>query len=329
MAVNEFNTMGSAVTIAVCGFIIMLLFVLIKLYNLNIFTVFSGIGKKILKFANKGIYMQERKYHRDLEIGRINDKTKRVKIYRFLNDLIIDLGLKRRGATPYEFLWMVIVGSAFISLAGCKLLFNSFITALMMGPIVFAAIMCMLYTKGNRAHDERIDAVIEAENIICNNIKDGVVVAVRNSIELMPVKVRGEFRDFLDNIEAKNLHIKTALLELNNNLGSVADDFIKKCIVFETEEEAGISGMFKDIVETNNMKTELRNSMKRKFEEISAQFALGAIMIFVFLGGVLIIYPDIRGWYFSTLLGRLVLGIDAMVILIDYVIITWLKSREL
>ena len=33
-------------------------------------------------------------------------------------------------------------------------------------------------------------------------------------------------------------------MELNAQLGSVADDFIKKCIVFEMEEEHGIAGMF-------------------------------------------------------------------------------------
>ena len=40
----------------------------------------------------------------------------------------------------------------------------------------------------------RIEAVIEAENIIANSIKDGVVVSIRNSIDLIPETVRAEFR---------------------------------------------------------------------------------------------------------------------------------------
>ena len=131
-------------------------------------------------------------------------------------------------------------------------------------PIVFAFILCILYTKANISHDARIEGVIEAENIISNNIKGGVVPAVRNSIDMIPKIVRTEFRDFLDNVEQKNYHISTALMELNNNLGSIADDFIKKCIEFETSEEHGISGMFKDVVEINNVKYKVISQRKIK-----------------------------------------------------------------
>lgn len=328
-AVNGVGNMGSVVNIAIAGILIIMCYTLVKLLHVNLLSFGATALKKVVKFTNKFIYMKEKKYHRDLEIGRINDRTRRVKIYRFLNDLIIDLGLKRRGATPYEFLMFVIVASVCTALIGCELLFGSFWMSLIMAPIVFAAFMCVLYTKGNREHDSRIDTVIEAENIISNNIKDGVVVAVRNSIDLMPIKVRGEFRDFLDNIEHKNLHIRTALLELNNNLGSVSNDFIKKCIVFEMEEEAGLAGVFRDVVEVNNIKTNMRNTMKRKFEEINNQFAIGAVMIFTFLGGVLAIYPTIREWYFTTTVGRIILALDCILMLTMYVIITWLKAREL
>ena len=328
-AANSLGTLSGAVNITVAGLLIILGYVLVRFCNVNLLGFGISIIQKISKFTNQAIYKKEKKYHRDLEIGKINDKTRRVKIYKFLNDMIIDLGLKKRGATPYEFLTFVIFISIVAGLTLCKLLFNSLLTAIIMTPIIFAALMCVLYTKGNREHDSRIDAVIQAENIISNNIKDGVVVAVRNSIDLMPAKIRGEFRDFLDNIEHKNMHIRTALLELNNNLGSISNDFIKKCIVFEMEEEAGLAGVFKDVVEVNNIKTNMRNMMKRKFEEISAQFAIGALMIFTFLGGVLIIYPTVREWYFTTTPGRVLLALDCVLMLVMYVIITWLKAREL
>jgi hypothetical protein len=326
---NSLGTVGGAANVAAIGLVILLGYVLIRLFNVNVIGIGKKILQKIAKVVNKAIFVQERKYHRDLEIGRINDKSRRVIIYKFFNDLSIDLGLKRRGATPYELLLFIVVVSMFIGFVIGKMLLSSVLMAVIMTPIVFVALLCILYTKGNREHDSRIDAVIEAENIIANNIKDGVVVAVRNSIDLMPIKVRGEFRDFLDNIEHKNLHIRTALLELNNNLGSISNDFIKKCIVFEMEEEAGIVGMFRDIVEVNNIKTEMRNEMKRKFEEINSQFILGAFIIFIFLGGVLLVYPVVRNWYFTTTLGRIVLAIDCLLMIIMYVIITWLKAREL
>lgn len=47
-------------------------------------------------------------------------------------------------------------------------------------PILVVGVFCVLYTKANVAHDARIEAVYEAENIICNNIQLGVVPAVRS-----------------------------------------------------------------------------------------------------------------------------------------------------
>lgn len=328
-ALKGIGTMGGAQAVAIIGFILILGFILVKFFNIDLAKLGLDIIKKIVSLSGKTINSKEQKYHRDLAIGKINEKTKRVKTYRFLNDLIIDLGMKKKGATPYEFLAFVIVGSLLIALIVCELVFKSVVMVIMIFPLLFIAIMCGLYTKANVAHDLRIEAVIESENIISNNIKDGVVVAVRNSLDLMPAKVRGEFRDFLDNIEHKNLHIRTALLELNNNLGSISDDFIKKCIVFEMEEEHGIAGMFRDVVEINNIKSEMRIEMKRKFEEISMQFIIGALMIFIFLGGVLVIYPDVRNFYFMNFVGRAILGVDMLILIGEFVYITALRAKEL
>lgn len=322
-------TINVAVNITVIGLIVVLLVTLGKVMHVDLLQVGLGIIRKIINLSGKSIYNKEQRYHRDLAVGKINEKTKRVAIYRFLNDLIIDLGLKKRGATPYEFLMFVIVIAALIALVGCELILGSFILGIIMFPIIFAALMCGLYTRANIAHDIRIEAVIESENIISNNIKDGVMVAVRNSIDLMPEVVRPEFRDFLDNLEHKNYHIRTALLELNTNLGSISDDFIKKCIVFEMEEEHGIAGMFRDVVEINNIKTELRNDMKHKFEEVSAEFIMGASMIFAFLIGVLAIYPDIRSFYLTHIIGNVILGIDFLILIGEFVYITYLRARDL
>ncbi len=322
-------TIETAVVIAVIGFIMVFFVALIYVLRVNPLQLFSGMLHGITHASSKFISKHEERYHRDLEVGKINEKTKRAMIYRFMNDLIIDLGLKRRGATPYEFLAFIIVLCLCISFGGCKIILNSFAMGFVMMIPITTAVVCALYTKANLAHDARIEAVIESENIISNNIKDGVIVAVRNSIDMMPAVVRSEFKDFLDNIEHKNFHIRTALLELNNNLGSISDEFIKKCIVFEMEEEHGVAGMFRDIVEINNIKTELRNDMKHKFEEVIGEFVIGSLMIFAFLGGVLIIYPNIREFYFHHWAGNLLIAADALILVGEFVFITYLKAKDL
>jgi hypothetical protein len=286
------------------------------------------LGTVLIKIFGAFIGSREANYHRDLVIGKIDEKRSRVKIYRFLNDLIIDLGLKAQGATPYGFLFIVGVITFIGDILLCELLFGSLIIALVLFPVILCGVMCVLYTRANVAHDKRIEAIIEAENIICNNITSGVLVAVKQSINVIPNEVRGEFKDFIDNVESKNFHVRTALLELNANLGSVADDFIKKCIVFETEEEHGLAGIFQDIVEVNNIKMEMRIEMKRRFEEVKQSFIIGATMILIFLGGVIAIYQEVREFYFTTLLGQLILAVDLLILIAEFVYITYLRAQE-
>lgn len=327
-----FSSLGSvsgAVNAAIIAIVLLSIAIILNITNLNIFGLFKKVFDIIIKVFGKIINKSEKRYHRDLAIGKIDEKRRTVKTYRFLNDLIIDLGLKEKGATPYEFLYICLVGSFIGTIMLCQLLFGNLWMLIPMYPIVFAAIICVLYTKANISHDTRIEAVIEAENIICNNIQGGVVVAVRTSLDVLPVEVRGSFRNFLDNVEHKNYHIKTALMELNHQLGSIADDFIKKCIVLETEEEHGIVGMFKDVVEMNNIKMELRTEMKRKFEEVTVDFVIGASMIFLFLAGVLAIYPDVRRFYLNTPIGQLIIAFDILILISEFVYITYLRAQEL
>lgn len=323
------NTTGGAVTLAIVSIIVLAIVILTQLTHLRLFELVQYLMSLILKICGGMINKKEATYHRDLEVGKINEKRNKVKIYRFLNDLTIDLGLKQRGATPYEFLFIVMVLTFFGTIAFCQSLFGSILMVLVMYPIALAGVICVLYTKANIAHDTRIESVIEAENIICNNIAGGVVQAVRGSIDVMPSTVRMVFKEFLDNVEHKNYHIKTALMVLNAQLGTIADDFIKKCIVFETEEEHGIAGMFRDVVEVNNIRMEMRTEMKRRFEEVVNQFIIGSAMILVFLFGVIAIYPDVRYFYFKLPIGQIILALDALLLVIEFVYITYLRAQEL
>lgn len=317
-------TFATIVMIIVCGLV-----VLKDKTGISIFDILKKITTFIFRISAKGINKRETRYHRDLEIGKITEKNSRVKTYRFLNNLIIDLGLKSIGATPYEFLFILILVSLVVAILICQLLFGNLFMVILIFPTAFAFIICLLYTKANITHDMRIEAILEAENIICNNIQSGVIASVKTSINNIPELVRPEFRDLIDNVESKNYHIKTALQILGNELGSISEDFIKKCIVFELEEEKGIAGMFQDIVEMNGIKTTLRSDMKRRFEEVTNEFILGASMIFVFLAGTLVIFPDVRGFYLKTPLGQFILCLDLLIMLGEFVFITYLKAKEM
>ena len=320
---------SGAMTATITCLAILAFLLISSIMNLPLLDMVHLMLRWTMKIFSKFINKREKAYNRDLEIGKITEKRTTYKFYKFLSELIIDLGLKYTGITPYELLTFTTLGTLFVAWIACQILFGNGWMVLIIGPILLVGVFCVLYTKANIAHDTRIEEVIEAENIICNNIKVGVVVAVRDSLDVLPKGIRQDFKDFVDNVEQKNYHIKTALLELNSKLGSVADDFIKKCIVFELEEEHGIAGMFQDIVEINNINMEMRTQMKRKFEEVKFEFITGASMIFLFLAGVLVIFPDVRGFYFNTGIGPVVIAIDVLLLIAEFVIITYLRAQEL
>jgi len=326
---NLLNGTSGSVSLVIFILVVLMINLMSKVFNFNIFSLLKWFSSLTIKVISRLIGKAELTYHRDLMIGKINEKRQKVKTYRFLHELIIDLGLKQLGATPYEFLFLVVTGTFILAILFCKLIFGNIWMVIMVYPVTFVGTMAILYTRANIAHDSRIEDVIEAENIISNNIKNGVVPAVRNSLNMIPLQIRGSFRDFLDNIEHKNYHVKTALLELNQQLGSISDDFIKKCIIFEMEEEHGIVGMFKDVVEINNIKMEMRTEMKRKFEEVTTNFIIGASMIFFFLGGVMAFYPNVSHFYLKHPIGQTILAIDALIVVIEFVYITYLKAKEL
>lgn len=326
---SSIRTPEGATSLTILFIVITASIIAVRLTNVPIAILLKNFIGMFAKLFGKFINKKEQAYHRDIEIGKITEKRAKVKLYNFLSELIIDLNLLHSGITPYELLVITCILVIIVTMIICKMLFGAIIMVLPMAPIVIVGTFCVMYTKANLAHDARIENVIEAENIICNNIKVGVLVAVRESLDVIPKEVRQDFKDFIDDVEQKNYHIRTALLELNAHLGSVADDFIKKCIVFEMEEEHGIAGMFSDIVEINNIKMEMRTEMKRRFEEVRFNFIVGAGMIFGFLAGVIAIFPNVREFYFKTGAGQLLLALDLLLLIAEFVFLTYLRAKEL
>lgn len=322
-------TVKGVVMIAVIIVVAILATAVKQLFNISLLELLHTAVRKVSYFIGKVVSKREKRYHRDIEIGKLNNKMRTVKIYKFMHELIIDLKLESTGITPYELMAFIAIGSAIVSYAIALIFFTTTAIMLLLYPIVACATICIMYTRANVAHENRIAAVIESENIICNNIRGGVLLAVKQNLQIIPEETRPYFSDFIDNIEIKNYHIKTALLELNLKLGSMSDDFIKKCIAFELDEEKGVADMFQDVVELNNIKSDLRTEMKHSLEDKVNELRISVVMIAVFLFGVIAIYPSVRNMYFNTVVGNIIIVLDILALIIIYVIATIVRATEL
>lgn len=321
------NTMSGAVDFAIFAIVVTFLIICISNLEIKPSSTAKKLTSKSLSAIGRKVRKSERDYHRGCEIGQYKKTGFRVKFYDLLNDLTIDLGMKVKGTTPYELFFFILAFSVMLTMFSSLILFSSLFVGFIAYPFVCVGVICALYTKGNVAHENRINAVIEAENIICNNIESGVRVAVRNSITSFPKDVQAEFQDFLHELDDSTF-ITTALLNLNDKLGSIADKFISKCIKFELYEEHGTAGTFKDIVEMNTYKTQTRIRMSRSFEQVMNEFKICAGLIILFLTGVLAIYPFVRNFYFTNFIGQLLLLGDLLLFILEFVIITYLRAKD-
>lgn len=277
-------------------------------------------------FIGKRIKIAELNYHRDLRIGKIKHKSKKRRFYALLNDLTIDLGIKAKGATPYELLFFILVTSTVVSLV-MAIALKSIFFGVSAYPVVFVGTVCMFYTRANVAHTARISAIVEAENIICNSISSGVKVAVRDNIDSFPKEVVSVFRDYLNELN-ENIHPVVALQNLNAQLGSVSDYFIGKCIKYEMNAEVGTASTFQDIVEINADNTAMRIGVERFFEGLTNEFIACLSLIGVFFIGVLAVYPFVRSLYIETVLGRLILLADLLIIVFYFVVLTYSRAKN-
>ena len=321
---NNILSINTAVTLAVLLLVVIIFMGVAHIRKNSLKKDIKNIARWTLKGAGRFVRKKERDLHRDLETGRKKDR----KTYRFLNDLIIDIGLKRLGMTPYMFLFMVIVISFVLGALLSQILFGGWGWTIVLFPISGIMTICLLYTKANIEHDKRIDEIIEVECLISNTIRNGVVVAVRENITLMPEKVRGDYEQFLYDVQEHNFHIQVALEALADRLGSSSEEFIRKCIAFETNDESGLEDSFKDTVLINNIRMQQRIEMRKTFESVTRQFAISVLMIFVFLGGVIAMYPVVRDFYFTNFFGQLLIIIDMLIVIGEFVYITYLRAKN-
>jgi hypothetical protein len=56
---------------------------------------------------------------------------------------------------------------------------------------------------------------------------------------------------------------------------------------------------------------------------------MGLGMIIAFLGGVIAIFENVRVFYFTTAVGQIILAIDLLIIIMEFVYITALRAKEL
>lgn len=316
----------SILTICIVGVLTVSSALIIKITGKKTIETAHMVGIKMLNKYKKSYSLKDKKYRRHLVLGRVSKK--RQKRYEFLNDLTIDLGLKKRDIAPYQLMYYILTANILAATLVCQVIFGNLLMYFLVYPMVLAATVCILYTKANICHEDRVHDIIEAENTISASIGMGVVASVEQSIDALPIRVKAEFETFISNIKDKNWHIRKALEELEMGLGTSSKEFIRRCIVLETRETSGTRESFKSLIQLNNIEVEIRVENARKIKAQVNEFIIGVSAILLFLIGVIAAYPDVRDFYFNNIIGKFLILMDFMIVIAEFVYITKLRASE-
>lgn len=243
------------------------------------------------------------------------------KVYRMtIQNIIASLGLH---ATVENFTTLFALIGLFSAVVFTMVFNNVVIGILLSIPVVSSFIAFLLsITKDNvRLHENR---VMDALDILCPIIHNGVTNAIRQSVEVIDPKIRVHFIRFIDDMETRNIYFDQAIDNLNRALGPRFDDFAKKAKIFEFNERTGMAEMFMDIVETNSRTREINAKLDAMYPKFMTALIIALGMIGLFLAFAL--NSELTAEYMRTsFMGKLATSVSIGTMMIIYSLMKFIQ----
>lgn len=153
------------------------------------------------------------------------------------------------------------------------------------GVIVF--LFTILFITGSETYYKRQYSRMDAEDLITSSLKNGVIAAVKDNVELMSDNIKKPYQDFLNNISMK-ISPAAALEILGKDLGHESLPFINQLIAFDKFERKGSLDIFKDMSKENTNKRFDMMDMQMFLRDLNSMYLktlaiTGALLIFMVL----------------------------------------------
>ena len=308
--------------------LLFLIVVVVAIYFLSfyiqkfVFTVFKSLSEKI------GVYANDREYELQRYVYQ-HSNSLITKFYRFVNEQLIALSLKRLGITVvgYVIFWgfaSIIIGTAITIIAKMGVIAGFFIWIL-----TFVVTMIMTRVFVSERMEKREADVMNAIDLIVPEVGNGIKNAIVMYQDNFAPSVQEDFKAFINNIQDRGFTFEAAMYILADNLGVIFNDFAQKAIYFESVGEKEMQEIFVDISETNRLRRQLRDENDAAFAGLKVTFIISALMTFGYF--LFIIFTDqfSRHFFLETVVGKILLVIMVMTVFLVLSYISTIKSRTI
>ncbi|WP_410771616.1 hypothetical protein [Fontibacillus sp. BL9] len=271
---------------------------------------FEGTGRFFLGLLDTlaehlGRYNTKR-YVERIKKERIVKRKENVyaKYNRLVEGLILDFNLP---LTLESFTSLLCICFAIVVLV--VVIFMQNVTlAVVVTVAIFIGLLTYFVMQSKAIKAEKLESIMDAEDIICPLAREGVLVAIKKvmeSDEYIKPGIRPYFQQFIDNCENNGYSFKQAITLLNRQLGPKFDNFTKKAIVFEYNERKGMADIFLDIVDENAVLREINARKDRIFRKMNRDFLLKTVIIVLFFLYALSV-GDFRDFMLHSTFGKLI-----------------------
>lgn len=303
-----------ALAVAVMAFVFINVFFNIRFFEglrkffLDLFeTLLEGIGS-----YNTRKHIERRKRE-----SIIREKETVISKYnRMVENIILDLNLP---LTLESFTSTLCV--SFVVVVLVVLIFMENVTlSVVIAISVFIGISTLFVMRSQRVKAEKLEQIMDAEDIICPLAHGGVFVAIKSVMQnddYIHRNIRPYFAQFINNCENNGYSFKQAMEILNRQLGHKFDNFAKKAIVFEYNERKGMADIFLDVVDENAILREINIKKEKAFKKMNRDFLLKTLIIAVFFLYALTI-PDFKTFMIDSTAGRAINTILISVICLSF-----------
>lgn len=244
------------------------------------------------------------------------------KYNRLVERLILDLSLP---LTLESFTSLLCICFALLLLI-IVMLMRSVTLSAMIAISLFIALLTYFVMRSKAAKAEKLENIMDAEDLICPLARDGVLNAIKKvmeSDEYISPNIRPFFQQFIDNCENNGYSFKQAITILNKQLGPKFNNFTKKAIVFEYNERKGMADIFLDIVDENAVLREMNVRKERIFRKMNREFLVKTVIIILFFLYALAV-EDFRLFMLHSNLGKMI-----NTILISAICLSFAKCQSL
>lgn len=252
-------------------------------------------------------------------------KSWRYRYYAFVNDLLICLNLKSIGITVEGI--SIVIGLCALALTfGASMVINNIVLFIITFAITYVGIFAFLYLISRIGYRERKKEILETLDILCSVMSDGIVLAVKSSMHLIPPSIKPYFSKFLINIENLNKSMEESVMILNDDLGELFDEFCETVIMFEHDRAPGMDSLFSFII-ADNAKELLRDKkIERESNKVNKDFAATCILLVLTVLYTIASYDFVRGVYQSSL-GQFLLIAYVLLGLVVFIFTQYLMAK--